>query len=103
MPTVYRVRSMPRMARKRMANPPAVIDGDTSRLLPTPRPIRLRLRSLEDVQAELARVYRDMKSGAIQDQTATRRAYVLGAVAKVIEAGLLERRITELEKTIAER
>lgn len=86
-----------------MARLPATIDGSTGRDLPTPRPIRLRLRSLEDVSAELARVYRDMKSGAIADQTATRRAYVLGAVAKVIEAGELSRRVAELEQKLAVR
>ena len=91
------------MAQKSMPSAPATIDGSTGRNLPTPRPIRLRLRSLEDVSTELARVYRDMKSGTIADQTATRRAYVLGAVAKVIEAGLLERRIDELEKVVGGR
>jgi len=90
------------MARKRMARPPATIDGSGGTLLPTLR-IRLRLRTPEDVSAELARVYRDMKAGNIADQTATRRAYVLGAVAKVIEAGELSRRVAELEQRLGTR
>lgn len=58
---------------------------------------RVPLNSLDAVAAELARVYRDARSGAITTQDATRYAYMLATLGKALEAAQFEQRITELE------
>lgn len=67
---------------------------------PTPRRQRLPLRTQDDVAAELARVYRAAKQGAMPTQDATRLAYILTQLRQTIEAVELERRIDALEATL---
>jgi len=85
-----------------MARLPATIDGSTGKSLPTPR-TRLRLKSIDDIACELARVYRSMKAGQLVSQDATRRAYVLSMMAKVLESGEMARRVAELEQRLGVR
>lgn len=69
-----------------------------TRRSPTPaRRLRLPLATVEDCRRELARVYREVKAGAIPSDEGTRRAYILVSLSKMIEAGELERRIEALE------
>lgn len=69
-----------------------------SRRSPPPaRRLRLPLATVEDCRRELARVYREVKSGAIPSDEGTRRAYILVSLSKMIEAGELERRIEAME------
>lgn len=69
-----------------------------TRRSPTPaRRLRLPLATVEDCRRELARVYREVKAGAIPSDEGTRRAYILVSLAKMIGAGELERRIEALE------
>ncbi|OOG57456.1 hypothetical protein [Polaromonas sp. C04] len=65
---------------------------------PTP-PVRLRLKlsSAEDVRRELARIYREGKTGARDVSDVSRLANVLQILARCIETGDLERRIEALE------
>jgi hypothetical protein len=50
------------------------------------------------VRLELVRVYKDMRRGRIESREGTRLAYVLLAVARVLEQSDLEARIEKLEK-----
>jgi hypothetical protein len=68
----------------------------------TPSPW-VSLYSLEAVRREMASVYRQAKAGKIPVQDATRLVYILTAIAKVIEAGDLARRVELLETIMKER
>ncbi|MDD2500781.1 MAG: hypothetical protein PHN92_08180 [Geobacter sp.] len=56
------------------------------------------LSRLSDVRFEVARLYREARSGKLDVQNATRLAYLLQVLAKVIEGGELEKRIEALEQ-----
>ncbi|HEV8714706.1 MAG TPA: hypothetical protein VGX03_17985 [Candidatus Binatia bacterium] len=73
-----------------------MIDGKEFSLTPTPHVGRLD--SLQAVRLELVRVYKDMRRGRIESREGTRLAYVLLAVARVLEQSDLEARIEKLEK-----
>ncbi|MBY0578447.1 MAG: hypothetical protein K2P57_05310 [Burkholderiales bacterium] len=64
------------------------------RPIPTPR---LDLSSVDDCRKELARVYRDARHGNIDPADASRLAFILAQIAKLIEIGDLEMRIKTLE------
>ena len=64
---------------------------------PTPRRSRATLRTLDDVAIELARLYRRAERGQIQTADASRLAYILTSLGKVIEASVIEARLTALE------
>jgi hypothetical protein len=86
-------------------NAVATIEGRESEagrgFLPAPTPLsrsRVALRSLDDVAAELARVYRLADRCAITMENATKRAYILHTLGKVIEASVIEKRLSVLEE-----
>lgn len=60
------------------------------------------LNTAQRVRAELARVYKDARQGTISTQDASRLAFILTALYKVIEGSDLERRIEQLEKAHAQ-
>ena len=60
-------------------------------------PKAINLNNLEAARREMARVYRDMRGGAIPTQDGARLVYVLGELRKLFEAVDLENRIKELE------
>ena len=74
---------------------PATIDGTTSEVLPTPP--RVDLKTIDDVRLEMARVYREMRSGGMEAQQGARLVYVLSQIGKLIEIHEIEKRITVLE------
>ena len=74
---------------------PAIIDGVSLKVLPTPR---VDLKTIDDVRVEMARVYRDMRSGRIDKSEGTKLAFVLAQLGRLIEAGELERRLVLLER-----
>ena len=75
--------------------------GRAVTLLPTPS--RNDLKTIDDVRVEMARVYRDMRSGKIDTQDGTKLAYVLAQLGKLIEAGELEKRVEALEGVLSAR
>ena len=79
-------------------NHSVTIDGASGDLLPTPKEIKLK--TADDVRLEMARVYRDMRQGRIESQEGTRLVYVLAALNKAIETGILESRMESLERTL---
>jgi hypothetical protein len=70
-------------------------------VLPTPR--RIDLATIDDVRLEMAKVYREMKSGDIPTQDGTRLAYVLAQIGRLIEANDTQRRIEALEVILTRR
>ncbi len=64
----------------------------------TPRKRRVHLRTLDDVAKELARLYRQVDSGALPSSEGTRRAYLLSQLGRTLEAADLERRVALLEQ-----
>lgn len=79
---------------------PETIDGKSGKLLPPPR---IDLKTIDDVRLELARVYRDMKSGKIETADGTKLAYVLAQIGKLIETHEVEKRIEALESVLGQR
>jgi hypothetical protein len=65
---------------------------------PSPPVSRKALSKIEHVRAELANVYRQARVGNIDMADATKMAYILSILAKLIETNDLERRIELLEK-----
>ncbi len=78
-----------------------VIDKDSYEMDTTPP--RTALTKMEHVRDELARVYRQARTGKIETQEATRLTYILVALSKVIEISDLEERIRTLEGKGARR
>ena len=73
--------------------------------LPTPTPLAMtvvkrhpiKLHTADDIRMEMARVYREMRSGGLETQQGTRLVYVLGELRKVYETCVIEARMTALE------
>lgn len=74
---------------------PTTIDGESMELIPSP--IKIDLKTIDDVRLEMARVYRQMKSGQIETSDGTKLVYVLSAIGKMIEVHDIEKRIELLE------
>ena len=74
-----------------------VIDNDSKEIDNTPP--RTALTKLEHVRDELARVYRNARTGKIETSEGTRLTYMLVALSKIIESSELEERVRALEKT----
>jgi hypothetical protein len=64
---------------------------------PSPR-LRLKLRSVDDVCAELARLYREAKAGRRDVSDASKLANMLSNLGRMIEGATLEGRVEELER-----
>jgi len=66
----------------------------------TPREGRkgsIALTKLSHLRTELAALYREARTGKIDTQDATRLAYLLQILAKIIETGDIEKRLEQLE------
>lgn len=71
-------------------------------LTPTPPPRVGRLDSLKSVRLELGRIYKDARQGRIETLDASRLAFVLMSLGKLIEQSDLERRLAAIEKALGE-
>ena len=58
---------------------------------------KINLSSLADVRREAAAVYRDARQGTIDTQDASRLAFVLMTISKMIELETIDARLAELE------
>lgn len=58
---------------------------------------RLKLETAANVRRELARIYRETRRGELKPETATKLAYLLDLMARMIERTELEARIAALE------
>ena len=79
---------------KKAADLAVNIDGQGLRVIPTPQ---LKLATIEDCRREMARVYRDARTGMTDTANASRLVYMLISIAKMIEIGQLEQRLIILE------
>ena len=59
---------------------------------------KIRLNDAETIRMEMARLYRDMRTGRIETQDGTRLAYVLDMVRKAHETCELQRRLEIIEQ-----
>lgn len=82
------------MTAKKASEQPVVHEGQLLRAIPTPQ---LKLATIEDCRREMARVYRDARTATTDTADASRLVYMLTSIAKMIEIGQLEQRITQLE------
>jgi len=79
---------------KKATNQAIVHEGQPLRAIPTPQ---LKLATIEDCRREMARVYRDARTGQAETADASRLVYMLTSIAKMIEVGQLEERLNALE------
>lgn len=63
----------------------------------------IALTKLSHVRTEVAALYREARRGQIDTQDATRLAYLLQILAKIIETGDIERRLELLEAAQQEK
>jgi len=75
---------------------PVTIDESSFRVVPTPR--RIDLKTMGQVRAEMARVYRQTREGKIDSQDGSRFVYMLVQIGKMVELADLEKRLESLEK-----
>jgi hypothetical protein len=80
---------------------PVTIEAKSGKVLPTP--VKIDLKSIDDIRLEMARVYREMRSNSIESQDGTRLVYVLAAIGKLIELHDIEKRIEMLEAAEKEK
>lgn len=86
------------MAEKRTIDAAPSRAGATAGEIPPSPRVRLRLRTLDDVRAELARLYRDGKSGRRDVTEVSKLANVLSILGRLIEGSELESRVEHLER-----
>ncbi len=75
---------------------PVTIDESSFQVVPTPR--RIDLKTMGQVRAEMARVYRQTRGGKIDPQDGSRFVYMLCQIGKMVELADLEKRLELLEK-----
>ena len=63
----------------------------------TPKRYRVKLDTLHDIRREMAKIYREARSGLIDNQDATKQVWILSAIGKVVVESDLEKRIEALE------
>ncbi len=76
---------------------PLTIDGETGKPETLPRVRRVKLDSLRTIRDEMARVYREARSGIIEPGDATRLVFVLDKLREMTLAIEIEERLTRLE------
>lgn len=80
---------------------PVEIDNSTGEAtpLPTDKPARYRakLDTVGDIKREVAKLYRESRSGLMDVNDLSKYSYVLNNLAKIIETSELEERLEQLE------
>lgn len=79
---------------KKATKPLVIHEGQVLSVIPTPQ---LKLASVEDIRREMCRVYKDARRGATDTSDASRLVYMLTSIAKMIELGQFEQRLSILE------
>ena len=64
-----------------------------------PPRMRLKLKTIDDVKMEMARLYREGKAGTRDVADVSRLANVLALLGRLIEGSDLERRLTAIEES----
>lgn len=84
------------MAQKSSRESPGRGAGGDKADAPAPR-LRLKLSTIDDVKAELARLYRSAKAKQMDVGDASKLANMLALLGRLIEGADLERRIAAIE------
>ena len=84
------------MTKKKESKKPEVVEGEVIPADPAPR--QIKLVTAADCKREMARVYRDARTGRLDIQDGTRLVYMLSQIGKMIELNEFEKRIELLEK-----
>ncbi len=79
-------------------NSPITIDNTNGKITPTP--IKIDLKSVDDVRLEMAKVYREMRNQNLDTADGTKLIYVLAQIGKMIELHDLEKRINLIEERL---
>jgi hypothetical protein len=74
--------------------------ADEARETRTPSPRAPRLNTLGGVRRELARLYSDLRSGAVPPRVAGTGGYLLSTMIKALEVEQLEDRLNRLEEQV---
>ena len=79
-----------------------VIDGFTGK--PVKRIVdkrcRAKLDSAQDIRREMAKIYRETRSGLLDSAESTKLTWILASIQKVIESSDMEARMTRLEQDV---
>lgn len=83
----------------RWPNSPRTHDSSTDAAEPAPggRSVRAKLKSIGDVSHELAKLYREARSGRLDVADASRLANMLYILSRILETSELEKRVEALE------
>ncbi len=68
-----------------------------------PKRLRLPLKTIDDLKAEMARVYREARAGALDVPTASKLANMLGIQGRLIVGHELAEDIEELKELVKQR
>ncbi len=79
-------------------NSPITIDNTNGKITPTP--IKIDLKSVDDVRLEMAKLYREMRNQNLDTADGTKLIYVLAQIGKMIELHDLEKRINLIEERL---
>lgn len=77
---------------------PITIENTNGRITPTP--VKIDLKSVDDVRLEMAKVYREMRNQNLDAAHGTKLIYVLAQIGKMIELHDLEKRINLIEERL---
>ncbi len=81
---------------------PVIIDSATGEIKHLPpkkcQRYRCKLNNMQDVHREMAKVYRESRSGSASTQDATKQIWMLKAISEVIVNADIELRIEALEE-----
>lgn len=81
-----------------MKTPESRTDVEERATPPSQSPrLRLKLKTIDDVAAELARLYRQAKAGQVAVADASKLANILALLGRVLEGSQLESRLDALE------
>ena len=72
--------------------------GGTEQGLPPENKRAIRLKTIDDVRVEMARVYSDARRNSLAPESASKLVYILGQIGKTIEGSEFNKRMEELEK-----
>jgi hypothetical protein len=77
---------------------PCEIDAITGEVrTPTPSRYRAKLDTVGDIKREVAKLYRESRSGLMDVNDLSKYSYVLNSLAKIIETSELECRLEYME------
>ena len=71
--------------------------GSIATVVQIPTPCKIKLQTLDDIRVEMSRVYRECRAGKLDVTEGGKLSYQLQNIGKMIEAGVIEKRLTALE------